>query len=282
MIQFSAIYWDPNPVFFTIPGVNWPIYWYGLFFMLGFVVSFPLVVASLNRFFLFSEGKPSIAIRATKIVDRLTAVVVVATVIGARLGHFLFYERPSEYLNNPLELFQTWKGGLASHGAALGIILGIFYFSWRIRSTEPSLTWARLLDLIAAPAALVGAFIRVGNFWNQEILGTATKLPWAVVFGHPADHSRPVPRHPVQLYEAFFYLLSFFLLWRLTYNKKWVMTQGRSIGLFLVLVFGFRFIIEFLKLEQSHLLSSALNMGQILSIPAVVGGLFLIFWHAKK
>lgn len=281
MIQFSWIYWDPNPIFFTIPGVNWPIYWYGLFFMLGFVFAFPLAVSNLSRFFFFTEGDFFKA-RATKIVDRLTAVIVIATVVGARLGHFLFYERPAKYWQNPLEIFQIWKGGLASHGAVIGIVLGLIYFSRRIRSTEPLLTWVRLLDLIAPSAALVGAMIRVGNFWNQEVLGTPTQLPWAVIFGHPADRSRPIPRHPAQLYEAFFYLAVFVLLWALSYRKKWVLTQGRSIGLFLVLVFGFRFAIEFLKLEQSHLLSSTLNMGQILSIPVVIGGWVLIFWHAKK
>lgn len=277
----SFIYWDPNPVFFVIPGVNWPIFWYGLFFMLSFVVSFPLTVSILNRFFFFSEGAFCRA-RSVKIVDRLTAVTVIATIVGARLGHFLFYEHPAEYLKKPLEILQTWKGGLASHGAGVGIVLGLLYFSRRLRSTEPSLTCVRLLDLIAPPAAFIGFCIRVGNFWNQEILGTRTGVPWAVIFGHPADHSKPAPRHPVQLYEAFFYLGVFFLLWAFSYQKKWVLTTGRSVGLFLILVFGFRFFIEFLKLEQSHLISSSLTMGQILSIPAVVIGVVLFFWHAKK
>jgi prolipoprotein diacylglyceryl transferase len=250
--------------------------------MLGFVLAFPLTVAALNRFFFFAEGALSPPERATKIVDRLTAVLVIATIAGARLGHFLFYERPSEYLNNPWELFQTWKGGLASHGAAIGIALGLWYFRCRIRAQEPALTWIRLLDLIAAPIALVGTLIRIGNFWNQEILGTAAKVPWAVIFGHPADHSRPLPRHPVQLYEAAFYLAVFVLLWRLSHRREWLLRQGRLMGVFLIAVFGFRLCIEFLKIEQSHLMSAWLNMGQILSLPLILVGFWFIFYHAKK
>ncbi len=216
---------------------------------------------------------------ATLLTDRLTVYMVVATVIGARVGHYLFYEKPSNYLNNLGELFEVWNGGLASHGAAIGIVLATGLFAYRYRDRSRGLSWLRILDFVAVPTALAGALIRIGNFFNQEILGKKSCLPWAVVFGHPADHSAPAPRHPVQLYEAAAYLLIFFLLLRLSYKPKYLLERGRLIGLFLILVFGARFLIEFWKLEQSHLLpfGTHLTMGQILSIPAILAGIFLFF-----
>lgn len=208
---------------------------------------------------------------ALLLTDRLVGYVLVATILGARLGHFLFYETPSDFLDDPWEIFRVWEGGLASHGAAIAIIFSMILFSYRVRKTSKGLHWVRLLDFVSVPTAFCGGCIRIGNFINQEILGSETSLPWGVVFGSPADHSLPVPRHPVQIYEAIFYFFVFYLLWRLTYRVRFLLTQGKLIGLFLMLVFGFRFLIEFLKVEQSHLLSATplLNMGQILSIPMV-------------
>ncbi len=222
--------------------------------------------------------------KSVLITDRLTIYMVVATVIGARLGHFIFYERPIEYLNNPIELFRVWEGGLASHGAVIAIILAMFLFSYRIRSKTDGLDWLRLLDFVSVPTALAACFIRLGNFFNQEILGTPSNLPWAVVFGHPADHSIPIARHPVQIYESLFYLGVFFLLWKLTYRPAFLLARGKLVGLFLILVFGFRFLIEFLKTEQSNIVSLASNltMGQYLSIPAILAGLIFYSWKRKE
>ncbi len=268
MVNFSAIYWDPKPEIFVVPIFNWPILWYGVLFALAFAVGFPIFVGILTRY-LGKREKP----KAIQITDRLTIYMIIATVVGARLGHFLFYEHPSNYLGDPLEFFRVWEGGLASHGAAVGIIIGLILFSYRIRAIEPKLTWIRLLDFVSVPAALGGCLIRFGNFINQEVLGTPTDLPWAVVFGHAADRSMPIPRHPVQLYESLFYLAVFVLLWRLTYKHRFLFRRGKLIGLFLILVFGFRFFVEFIKTEQSHLLDlSFLTMGQLLSIPTVIAG----------
>ncbi len=269
----AFIYWDPKPEIFILPVLHWPVLWYGVLFALGFALGFPVFVGILTRFLGKSEKK-----KAVQITDRLTAYLVIGTVIGARVGHFLFYENPASYLKNPLEIFRIWEGGLASHGAAVGIILSVILFSYRIRPIAPTLTWIRLLDFVCVPTAMAAFCIRVGNFINQEILGTPTNVPWAVIFGHPADRSLPIPRHPVQIYEALFYLAVFFFLWRLTFIKRFLHAQGKLIGLFLILIFGFRFGIEFFKTEQSHLLSaSSFTMGQLLSIPAVLGGLFL-YW----
>ncbi len=219
--------------------------------------------------------------QALFLADRLTVYMVIATVIGARLGHYFFYENPSEYLLHPWEILQIWKGGLASHGAAIAIVIALGIFTFRYKAVARKLTWLHLLDFVCIPTALAGACIRVGNFFNQEILGTETNLPWAVVFGHPADHSLPSPRHPVQIYEALFYAAVFVLLWRLSFRSKYLMSQGKLIGIFLILVFGFRLIVETWKEEQSRLLSADLTMGQILSIPAVLIGIFLC-WKSSK
>jgi len=219
--------------------------------------------------------------QAVFLVDRLVVYVVIATIVGARLGHYFFYERPSEYLRNPLEILQVWKGGLASHGAAIAIALALGLFIYRYKKIGRELSWLHLLDFVCVPTALAAVFIRIGNFFNQEILGTITGVSWAVIFGHPADHSLPAPRHPVQLYEAFFYAVVFLILWRLSFRLKYLMMPGKLFGLFLTLVFGFRFLVEYWKIEQSHLISTALTMGQILSIPAVLIGVFLIFFEGK-
>ena len=226
----------------------------------------------------YQDALWSLKRKAFKITDRITLYMVIATTIGARLGHFVFYEKPSEYLRDPLALLRTWEGGLASHGAAMAIILALALFSRFSKKIDSGLTMVRLLDFICIPTALAGALIRLGNFINQEILGTRSDLPWAVIFGHPADGSFPVPRHPVQLYEACFYLIVFITLWRLSFQRRFLQVPGGLIGLFLILVFGFRFLVEFFKLEQSSLLSAAaeLTMGQFLSVPLIILGLLYL------
>jgi phosphatidylglycerol---prolipoprotein diacylglyceryl transferase len=280
------IYWDPDPDLIIIPILNWPIKWYGLFFALGFVIGFSLFERILLRFFLQEKRKGSLndlQHQALKVTDRITVYTVLATAVGARLGHFIFYERPSEYLINPIEILQIWKGGLASHGAAIAIIITLFLLSRWTKKIDSGLTCLRLLDFICVPTALAGSFIRIGNLFNQEILGTPTNLPWGVVFGHPADGSLSIARHPVQVYEALFYFIVFLILWRLAYRPTFLLKQGRLIGLFLILVFGFRFFIEFFKLEQSQLLSasSEFTMGQWLSIPLVILGVILFAFSRR-
>ncbi len=360
MLPIAAFYWDPQPEIFTIPILQLPIFWYGLFFAAGFAIGFPLFHSLVYRFFLnrpdyieadlvapislakanltgreplsalngaieeekdlsslidsttshrlqtkvdasrcfrpkramcrlildtlFSPALLSVSKKAMIISDRITMYMIVSTVIGARLGHFIFYERPSSYLSQPWEIFRVWEGGLASHGAAVGIVLGLVLFARRYKRMAEGLTPLRLLDFVCVPTAFAAGCIRIGNFFNQEILGTPTDLPWGVVFGHPMDRSFPLLRHPVQLYEAFFYFFVFILLWRLSYRPIYLLAKGRLIGIFLILVFGFRFFIEFFKTEQSFLLSKAsyLTMGQILSVPAMVVGCILLYLSRKR
>lgn len=284
--MLAVFYWDPDPQIFSFPYFHFPILWYGLFFALGFWFSFLLAVRILVRYFQYEPSyrkldTAHLKARAHAVVDRLTVYIVIGTILGARLGHFIFYEEPSSYLSDPLEFFRFRNGGLASHGAIIGIIVATLLFSYRIRKNYPDLTWMRILDFIAVPTPLAGACIRVGNFFNQEILGSPTNLPWAVVFGHPADRSLAVPRHPAQLYEALWYLAVFLLLWCLSQRPSFLLKKGRLVGLFLILAFSFRFSIEFLKPEQSHLLSSSyLNMGQLLSIPVILLGFFFYFYSS--
>ena len=143
MISPSAIYWDPKPEIFTLPVVHLPILWYGVLFALGFAIGFFIFVDLLVRFL----GKDQRQ-KALQITDRLTIYMIIATVIGARVGHFLFYEHPADYLTDPFEIFRVWEGGLASHGAAVAIVLALILFSYRIRSLEPKLTWIKLLDFV--------------------------------------------------------------------------------------------------------------------------------------
>jgi prolipoprotein diacylglyceryl transferase len=278
-MYLAFIYWDPNPEMFSIdlPFLHRGILWYGFLFAFSFFVGYWIFLYLLRRYFLsFHKFRKEDSV---KIAEQVTVYVVLGALIGARLGDVLFYQKWTEIASHPLTIFKIWEGGLASHGAVVGIAL----FLW-ILSKKLKFSFLRLLDLIVIPTALAGLFIRVGNFINQEILGIPTQLPWGVVFGHPLGAAPgPVARHPVQLYEAVWYGLVFLLL--LQYFKKHSSLEkpGRITGLFFVAVFGFRFCIEFLKEEQSLLLDgfTLLTMGQVLSIPLVLLGIFLLIRKLK-
>lgn len=237
-----------------------------------------------NRLFLekaFSDSILSIKKKIIKFTDRLLVYVIIATVIGARAGHLFFYEKPQYYLQNPLIIIKTWKGGLASHGAAVAILIAVFVFSRSLKNLKPKLTYVHLLDFVCVPVAFAGFCIRLGNFVNQEVMGIKSLVPWAIVFENPMDNVPVVPRHPVQLYEAFFYLIVFFLLFYLDRKKYFLLKEGKLLALFLILVFTFRFFIEFLKVRESDLINvgSVLSMGQYLSIPFIIMGMFFLFWN---
>jgi phosphatidylglycerol---prolipoprotein diacylglyceryl transferase len=240
-----------------------------------------------NRFFLekaFSSSIISIKKKIAKLTDKLLFYMIVATVIGARLGHLIFYEKPEYYLKNPLIIIKTWQGGLASHGAAVAILIAIFFLSRNIIKFRPKLSYIHILDFICVPTSFAAFCIRIGNFFNQEIIGVETAMPWGVVFGNPMENVSILPRHPVQLYEAFFYLLVFFLLFYLSSKKYFLLKEGKLFSLFLILVFTFRFFIEFLKVNESQLINSTslLSMGQYLSIPFVFIGIICLFCDQIK
>jgi prolipoprotein diacylglyceryl transferase len=191
------------------------------------------------------------------------------TVIGARLGHCLFYE-PEYYLTHPVEIFKIWRGGLASHGGAIGILIALHFFS---RKTKLSYLWT--LDRVVIATALAAFFIRMGNLMNSEIYGYQTELPWGFIF---VRNDEVVPKHPTQIYEALSYLVIFIIL-RLIYRNapKGNVLKGSLLGLFLMLVFGARFFIEFVKeVQVEKELAWSMKLGQWLSIPFVITGLLLV------
>jgi len=274
------IFWDPSPVFFYVPLLGRPIAWYGVFFASGFFFGY-FIFLKLLRDWLNHQEEGDLSDH--QILDRLTWFVVLGTVLGARLGHVFFYDW--DYFRcHPLDIFKIWEAGLASHGGALGVLVGLGFFRLSIWRRVPSLTFLTILDMLVIPTAFVGFCIRCGNFFNQEILGIPTTQPWAVVFGHPIDGGVPIPRHPVQLYEAGFYLAVFFFLWSLAKRrigeKCRLMGSGLFSGLFFLLVFVFRMVVELVKDHQHSLLpmDSSLQMGQLLSIPFVVIGAILLLY----
>ncbi len=253
--------WNLEPAIFYKEIGSFPLQlrYYSLFFLVGLFSVYHLFKKMCEW-----EGK------STEDVDNGLVIGVIATVIGARLGHVLFYE-PQWLLSNPLKVFQIWQGGLASHGAAIVIPIGLYIYSRQ--SIDKGFFW--VIDRICVCTPLCGALIRIGNFFNSEIYGKPTNENWGVIFKRIDN----IPRHPTQIYEAIAYFLMFVVLVLVyRYKKTWIAKKGFLLGLFLVLCFGFRFGIEFFKANQvSFEAGMALNMGQILSIPAVLIGLILIF-----
>jgi phosphatidylglycerol---prolipoprotein diacylglyceryl transferase len=259
------INWSAQPEIFHAG--NFAIRWYGVLFALGFACGYFIM---LNFF-----RKEKIPV---KLLDQLTTYMVIATVIGARLGHCLFYE-PAYYLSHPVEIFKVWQGGLASHGAAIGILLAVYIFS---RKNKVSYFWT--MDRIATVTALAGFFIRMGNLMNSEIYGKPTSLPWGFIYHNASDLAeREQPRHPTQIYEGLCYLLIFAILMMIYYKKDGKPREGTLISLFLIMVFGVRFFIEFLKEPQVGFENSmALNMGQWLSIPFVLIGAAGLYLASRR
>jgi phosphatidylglycerol---prolipoprotein diacylglyceryl transferase len=259
-MHFLIIPWDPNPEIFKIG--SFAIRWYGLLFASSFFFGYII----MRRMFK-NEGLDE------AVLDRLTIYMAVGTIAGARLGHCLFYE-PAFYLTHPLEILAIWHGGLASHGAAIGILLALWMFS---RKEKKGYAW--ILDRIAVVVALSGFLIRMGNLMNSEIYGIETTVPWGFVF---LRNHEVAPKHPTQIYEGLVYLLIFFLLFRLYWRKKGDVYQGLLISLLLILVFASRFLIEYLKEDQVAFESGMrLNMGQWLSIPFVLTGLIGLYFSLK-
>lgn len=278
--MLSWFYWNPSKDIFTLPIIDRPVAWYGFFFLLGFLISYYIIIPIFSRYLEENTNMAPSEIPKTSrsIVDKLCWFVVIGTILGARLGAVFFYDW-DYFKEHPLEIFKIWNPGLASHGGVTGVFISLCLFTFYIKKKIPSITLLSLMDAVAIPSALVAAFIRLGNFVNQEILGVQTQVPWGVVFGNPADGSRPVPRHPVQLYESFCYLVTFFVLYWIW--KKGISKIGTGFisGMMFIMIFGTRFIIEYWKETQMAVVDqSFLQMGQLLSIPFIVIGICLILY----
>ena len=259
-MHLLIIPWDPNPEIFRIG--SFAVRWYGLLFASSFFFGYII----MSRMFKNEGLKESV-------LDRLTIYMAVGTIVGARLGHCLFYE-PSYYLSHPLEILKVWHGGLASHGAAVGILVALWLF---VRKEKKSYAW--VLDRIAIVVALSGFLIRMGNLMNSEIYGVETTLPWGFVF---LRNHEVVPKHPTQIYEGLAYLIIFFVLFRMYWHKKGDVYQGLLISIFCITVFTARFLIEFVKEHQVAFESTMkLNMGQLLSIPLILAGIIGLILSLK-
>jgi len=256
----NYINWNVDPNIVSFWGLT--IRYYGLLFASSFFFGYIIMQKMFKK-----EGL------TVELLDKLTVYMAVGTVLGARLGHCLFYQ-PEYYLSNPLEIIKIWHGGLASHGAAVGILIAIYYFS---KKNKKPYLWT--MDRIVIVVALAGFLIRMGNLMNSEIYGIPTELPWGFVF---VRNGEVLAKHPTQIYEALSYLIIFVLLYFI-YNKQGAqLKQGLIFGLFLILLFTARFFIEFIKEVQVNFEQGmSLNMGQWLSIPFVLVGVFLLYRSLK-
>ncbi len=252
--------WNINPTLLHLGPLE--LRWYGLLFVGSFFLGARILTWIYNR-----EGKdPSV-------IENLLIYIMVGAVVGSRLVHCFFYE-PEFYLSHPLEILYVWKGGLASHGGLIGVLIALYVFTKRYNE---SYMW--IVSRVAIPGALTAAFIRFGNLFNSEILGQPSDKPWAIVF----ERIDLIPRHPVQLYEAFAYLTILLIL--LTLYRKVTPSFATKIlpGTFLVLLFTARFFIEYTKTRQaSYTTDLPFSTGQMLSIPFIVIGIVWIIWALKN
>ncbi|MCR4659579.1 MAG: prolipoprotein diacylglyceryl transferase [Bacteroidales bacterium] len=267
MLTQLFINWNVDPIMFQIG--SYGLRWYSMGFLCAFLFGYFI----LSR--MFAKEKVE-----AKLLDALVVYIFLAVLIGARLGHCLFYE-PDYFCTAEhwLEIFLpfnlktgqfTGYQGLASHGAAIGILLALWLYN---RRYHLNVLW--VLDRLVIVVALGGAFIRLGNLFNSEIYGVETSLPWGFVFERNGE---TVPKHPTQLYESFSYLIIFIVSSIVYWSKKGKLHNGRLFGWWLVALFGARLLIEFVKEDQvAFEAGMTLNMGQLLSLPFILGGLVMVW-----
>lgn len=270
--MLAFITWDISPELVNIFGRE--IRWYGLCWAIG-VLCTSYVVQKMYQ----SEKLPE------KWFDSLFVYVLIGLIIGARLGHCLFYD-PEYYLSHPIEILKIWEGGLASHGGAIGMTIGIWLFCRNV--SKKSIIWA--LDRLIVGVAIGAAFIRIGNLMNSEIYGGPTTMPWGFNFVRDRSWYLPIadggagelPCHPTQIYEALIYFAIFILTMYIFYKTDAKKKQGLILGVSLIGIFLSRFFIEFLKnvqepFELQMRASIGINMGQLLSIPFIIWGVWLVY-----
>ena len=256
-----VVTWDVNPALFHLG--SFEVRYYGVLWAVALGIS-----AYIFHHIMIREGL------SEKTFDSVFWFGVISTVLGSRLGHCLFYD-PGYYLTHPVEILDIRQGGMASHGAAVGLLIGLWLFS---RKNKLPYIWS--LDRISIVVAISGVAVRLGNLMNSEIYGTVTSLPWGFIFVRDGE---TLPKHPTQIYEALCYLVLFVILLWMYYKKDLARRRpGVMFGFFLIILFGTRFLIEFIKNPQvdfeQHMV---LNMGQLLSIPFIVAG-GVILWRALK
>ncbi len=261
----TQIIWDVDPVIFYIGDRG--IRWYGLLLAVGFMLAYLIISKVMKK-----EGFKQ------EIIDKFSVYIIIGVIVGLRLGHCLFYD-PIYYLSNPFEILKVWQGGLASHGGAIGILLAVWLFV-----KKQKLSYLGMLDRIVLVIPLAGSFVRVGNLMNSEIVGEPANIPWAFVFKRLGE----TPLHPTQLYEAIFYFIMFFAFYFIYTKFKSNWKDGTFLGWFLIVLFLFRFLIEYTKTEQVEFQgwTETIKMGQLLSIPFVILGIYFLAkgygWFGKN
>jgi phosphatidylglycerol:prolipoprotein diacylglycerol transferase len=253
--------WHVDPAIFVLGPIE--IRWYGLFFALGFLLGFQIMAQFYRR-----------EQRELENLSELCLYLMLGTIIGARLGHVLFYQ-PDYFLSHPWEILMIWQGGLASHGGFAGVLISLYLYLKKHRD----MSFLELADRLAIPCLLAAALIRVGNFMNSEILGVPSSLPWAVVFARVDN----IPRHPAMLYEAAMYFVVFCVLYVAYWKTAIIQIPGGVHGTTLATCFLARFLIEFVKENQVPFENRMpLNMGQLMSIPFILTGVYLIYASRRR
>ncbi len=275
-----------------VGGFRVALRWYALAYIAGLIIGWRLCVAMIRRPALWPAQAPPLT---TKQVEDLLTWVIVGVILGGRLGYVLFYQ-PSFFMDNPVEVFKVWTGGMSFHGGFLGIVLAASVFSYR--NAVPALSVADLLAVAVPPGLFLG---RLANFTNNELWGRPTDVPWAVVFpGEAAQTCEGIvglcARHPSQLYEAVLegLLLGAVLLF-LVYKKDWLRVPGCITGLFLFAYASGRLFVELFRQPDAQFMTAAnplgyvfqwssfgMTMGQLLSLPMIIFGLGLLIYTSYR
>jgi len=273
----NYITWAIDPVAFSLGSLQ--VRWYGILWALG--IWFCLLVQ--QRLYK-NEHCPD------DWTDKLFMYMVLGVIIGARLGHCYFYEwhaasamrlEPvhflgmtfnyrNPYIEHPLELLKIWEGGLSSHGGAIGLIIAAFLLNKK--HFHKGINW--IFDRLVIGVCITATCIRLGNLMNSEIYGTPTDMPWGFLFVNNGDTQ---PCHPTQIYEMLYCIVAFIVTWLMYWKGRLYRRNGLIFGTFLIIIFFTRFCLEFIKLDQEAFESAMfLNMGQWLSIPFILWGIYLI------
>ena len=283
----SYLTWHVDP-YIVHWGETGGIRWYGLLWAVG------LYLAYLIQVKLYTHEKCP-----KEWPDKIFMWMTIGVIVGARIGHCWFYEwhltndpiqifgwtinYRNPYIENPFALLRIWEGGLSSHGGAIGLIIAAwllnrYHFSKEDPKRNTDLIW--IFDRLVIGVCITATLIRLGNLMNSEIYGNPTSLPWGFIF---VRDGQTEPCHPTQIYEMLYCIVAFIVTWLMYWKGKCYEKRGLIFGTFLLIIFGTRFVLEFIKLDQEAFESNLfLNMGQLLSIPFILWGLYLIIRACKK
>lgn len=270
MTELLNLHWHVSPVIFNLGPLS--IRWYSLLFVSGFILGWYIF-----RWFFRREGI------SESLLDPLLYTLLIGTIVGARLGHCLFYDFDYYFgsLQGFKEVFMPWKGGLASHGGTIMLIIAMWWFA-KHYGAKNNFDFLWIVDHLVIPVSFAAFFIRLGNFFNSEIYGTVTDLPWGVYFDFRDPES---PRHPTQMYEAITYLLLGIALiahYKFRLEKTY---RGWFTGVFFIICFGMRFLLEYTKDTTYYDIFGidTITRGQWLSVPFVILGVaILVYSYVKK